>query len=100
VLLSAEHIGTVEIMRRTGKSKTCVWRWQDGGDCAPRLPHVKRWGNAAIVLRWTAASMMEAAKGYRRLKAYKHLPALKVALASLQLKHTVINTLEEKPEAA
>src|SRR6202142_826404 len=29
VLLSAEGIGTVEIMRRTGKSKTCVWRWQE-----------------------------------------------------------------------
>ena len=28
VLLSAEGAGTVEIMRRTGKSKTCVWRWQ------------------------------------------------------------------------
>src|SRR3546814_14736524 len=29
VLLSADGVGTVEIMRRTGKSKTCVWRWQD-----------------------------------------------------------------------
>jgi len=29
VLLSAEGVGTVEIMRRTGKSKTCVWRWQE-----------------------------------------------------------------------
>ena len=29
VLLSADGAGTVEIMRRTGKSKTCVWRWQE-----------------------------------------------------------------------
>ena len=29
VLLSADGIGTIEIMRRTGKSKTCVWRWQE-----------------------------------------------------------------------
>jgi transposase len=29
VLLSAANVGTVEIMRRTGKSKTCVWRWQE-----------------------------------------------------------------------
>ena len=28
VLLTAAGLGTVEIMRRTGKSKTCVWRWQ------------------------------------------------------------------------
>jgi transposase len=29
VLLTAADQGTVEIMRRTGKSKTCVWRWQE-----------------------------------------------------------------------
>ena len=29
VLCSAEGLGTNEIMRRTGKSKTCVWRWQE-----------------------------------------------------------------------
>jgi transposase len=29
VLLSAEGVGTNGIMRETGKSKTCVWRWQE-----------------------------------------------------------------------
>ena len=29
VLLSADGIGTNEIMRQTGTSKTCVWRWQE-----------------------------------------------------------------------
>ena len=29
VLLTAEGVGTNAIMRRTGKSKTCVWRWQE-----------------------------------------------------------------------
>src|SRR3954470_15243747 len=29
VLLTADGLGTVEIMRRTSKSKTCVWRWQE-----------------------------------------------------------------------
>ena len=28
VLLTGDGLGTNEIMRRTGKSKTCVWRWQ------------------------------------------------------------------------
>ena len=28
VLLSAQGVGTTEIMRATGKAKTCVWRWQ------------------------------------------------------------------------
>jgi transposase len=29
VLLTAEGLGTNAIMRATGKSKTCVWRWQE-----------------------------------------------------------------------
>ena len=29
VMLTADGLGTHEIMRRTGKSKTCVWRWQE-----------------------------------------------------------------------
>ena len=29
VLLSADGVGANEIMCRTGKSKTCVWRWQE-----------------------------------------------------------------------
>ena len=29
VLLSVAGVGTVDIMRRTAKSKTCVWRWQE-----------------------------------------------------------------------
>ena len=29
ILDTAEGCGTVEITRRTGKSKPCVWRWQE-----------------------------------------------------------------------
>ena len=29
ILLTAAALGTVEITRRTGKSKNCVWRWQE-----------------------------------------------------------------------
>src|SRR5947199_10240686 len=46
-------------------------------------------GNAAMALRWTAAGMMEAAKGFRRLKAYKHLPVLRAALAAHQSKYVI-----------
>ena len=45
--------------------------------------NVKRWRNAAMALRWTAAGMLEAAKGFRRLKAHKQLPILRAALAAL-----------------
>jgi transposase len=29
ILLSADGVGTAAIMRQTGKSKTCIWRWQE-----------------------------------------------------------------------
>ena len=40
--------------------------------------NVKRWSLSSMALRWTAAAMNEAKKGFRRLKAYKQLLALRV----------------------
>jgi putative transposase len=57
--------------------------------------NVKRWRNATMALRWTAAGMLEAAKGFRRLKAYKQLPVLRAALAAHQSKYV---TKREKVE--
>lgn len=45
---------------------------------------MKRWRDASRALRWTAAGMMEAKKGVRRLKAYKQRPPLKAALLAVQ----------------
>ena len=42
--------------------------------------NVKRWRDARMALRWTAAGMLEAGKGFRRLNACKQLPVLKAAL--------------------
>ena len=33
--------------------------------------NVKRWRSPAMALRWTAAAMLEAKKGFRRIKAHK-----------------------------
>jgi putative transposase len=46
--------------------------------------NVKRWQDASMALRWTAAGMMEAKKGFRRLKAYKQLPKLRDVLRARQ----------------
>ena len=61
--------------------------------------NVKRWQNAAMALRWTAAGMLEAAKGFRRLKAYKHLPVLRAALAAHQCKY-LPQPVEDNADAA
>jgi transposase-like protein len=62
--------------------------------------NVKRWRNAAMALRWTAAGMMEAIKGFRRLKAYRLLPILRQALLAHAAKHGITNKIEPKTEAA
>ena len=49
--------------------------------------NVKRWRDASMALRWTAAAMQEAAKGFRRLKAHKQLPRLRAALSAHQGAH-------------
>jgi transposase-like protein len=59
--------------------------------------NVKRWRDAKMALRWTAAGMMEATKGFRRLKACKQLPVLRAALAAHRANPVA---LEEKSQAA
>src|SRR5450830_1554579 len=62
--------------------------------------NVKRWRNAAMALRWTAADMLKAAKGFRRLKENKQLPILKAALAAHHVKHSTKQKLEDNMKAA
>ncbi len=51
-------------------------------------------------LRWTSAAMLEAAKGFRRLKAHKQLPTFQTALQVHQLKYAVNTDLEQQTVAA
>jgi putative transposase len=53
-----------------------------------------------MALRWTAAAMQEAAKGFRRLKACKQLPLLRAALAAHQSRHAGEIALEPEARAA
>src|SRR5471032_1559024 len=83
VLLTADGVGTNEIMRQTGKSKTCVWRWQErfmqeghagllrdktrpsripplGSDIAERVVALTRTDPPVEATHWTAAMMAKA----------------------------------------
>ena len=42
--------------------------------------NVTRWRGGQMVLRWTAAAVLEAVKGFRRLNGHKDMPTLVVAL--------------------
>jgi len=84
VLLTGAGLGTVEIMRCTGKSKTCVWRWQErfmqegvagllrdktrpsripplGSQVAERVVALTQSEPLGEATHWTGAAMAEAA---------------------------------------
>ena len=42
--------------------------------------NVKRWRTGQMIVRWVAAGVLEAVKGFRRLKGYKAMPQLVAAL--------------------
>jgi transposase-like protein len=42
--------------------------------------NVKRWRGGQMVLRWVAAGVLEAVKGFRRVKGHKEMPKLVAAL--------------------
>ncbi len=62
--------------------------------------NVKRWRNAEMALRWTAAGLIEAQKTFRRLKAYRHLPILKNALEDHMQRAKAKSALDTIKEAA
>lgn len=62
--------------------------------------NVKRWRDASMALRWTAAAMIEAAKGFRRLKAKNQLPALRAALLAHRQKAADTVAVAQEARAA
>src|SRR4030088_1938003 len=62
--------------------------------------NVKRWRSAAMAMRWTAAAMQEAAKGFRRLKAHKQLPTLRAALEAHRNKNSPHGVIACQADAA
>ena len=62
--------------------------------------NVKRWSSASMALRWTAAAMLEAKNGFRRLKAYKQLDALRAALNAQAAKTSNEDTVAQQQKAA
>jgi transposase-like protein len=62
--------------------------------------NVKRWRSASMAMRWTAAAMQEAAKGFRRLKAHKQLPTLRAALEAHRNKNSPHGVIARQANAA
>jgi hypothetical protein len=62
--------------------------------------NVKRWCDASMALRWTAAAMLQAAKGFRRLKAKSQVPQLRTALSAHPQKSDSTFSVAQTQQAA
>lgn len=56
--------------------------------------NVKRWRGGHMVLRWTAAAILEAVKGFRRLKGHKDMPKLVAALRARDQQLGIVVSVE------
>jgi hypothetical protein len=57
--------------------------------CRDHSTNVKRWRDGQMALRWCAAGMVEAAKQFRKVHGFLHLPSLRKALEAEVAKITV-----------
>ena len=65
-------------------------------ECVRRTSrNVKRWQSGEIVLRWTAAGMLEAERQFRRIIGYRDLAKLAVAIEHDLARTTVPSATEE-----
>ncbi|MGH9212471.1 MAG: IS256 family transposase [Acidimicrobiales bacterium] len=76
--LTITRLGVPPTLARTLRSTNAVESMIE--ICRDHATNVKRWRDGQMALRWCAAGMLEAAKQFRRVNGFLHLPALRVAL--------------------
>lgn len=88
--LTITRLGLHELLVRTFSStnliESCFARTQSW------TSRVKRWRDAKMVLRWGAAALLFAEKGFRRVRGYQHLAQL---IQALQNHHCELAPLEK-----
>lgn len=97
-ILTVTRLGLPEELRRSLACTNIIENMM--GTIRRVTRNVKRWRDAKMALRWTAAGMMEAKKGFRRIRAYKQLPQLRAALLAHQAKHQEKGELDPQSKAA
>jgi putative transposase len=97
-ILTVTRLGLPEQLRRSLACTNIIENMM--GTIRRVCRNVKRWRDASMALRWTAAAMQEATKGFRRLKARRQLPLLRAALDAHHVKHVGETVLEPDVLAA
>ena len=76
--LTVNRLGVPPTLARTLRSTNAIESMLE--ICRDHSANVKRWRNGQMALRWCAAGMLEAAKQFRRVNGFLHLPALRTVL--------------------
>ena len=76
--LTVSRLGVPPTLARTLRSTNAIESMIE--ICRDHSTNVKRWRDGQMALRWCAAGMVEAAKQFRRVNGFLHLPALRAAL--------------------
>jgi len=76
--LTVTRLGVPPTLARTLRSTNAIESMIE--ICRDHSTNVKRWRDGKMALRWCAAGMLEAAKQFRRVNGFLHLPALRAAL--------------------
>ncbi len=95
--LTVTRLGVPPTLARTLRSTNAIESMIE--ICRDHSSNVKRWRDGEMALRWCAAGMGEAAKQFRRVNGFLHLPALRVALDAHAAK-TVTAPCDNEEESA
>jgi transposase-like protein len=76
--LTIGRLGVPPTLARTLRSTNAIESMIE--ICRDHSINVKRWRDGQMALRWCAAGMLEAAKQFRKVNGFLHLPALRAAL--------------------
>jgi transposase-like protein len=84
--LTVLRLGLPEQLRRSLRSTNIIESANNG--IRDRSRNVKRWRDGMQIERWTAASLLEIEKKFRRIRGCNHMPVLIAALENYQKKET------------
>jgi transposase-like protein len=85
--LTVQRLGIDGALARTLRTTNPIENLN--GAVAHHTRNVRRWRDGQMLLRWIGAALHEATRGFRRLRGYRDLPKLCVALQRRHAAHTM-----------
>ncbi len=83
--LTLQRLGLQGALYRTLRSTNTIENLNDS--VATYTRNVKRWRGGSMLVRWVSASVLEASQRFRRVRGYRDLAALVVAMQKVEDEH-------------